>query len=119
VLYLNLKEALKLQTGFIHNGIIFGGPKRSIEDGYITMLDFSIPVILSSGRVFMDRSSLYVPALNFGVPDFQNQEQFEEWMETEGRDKLLPHLLEFATYYAKSDFAKRRAEKSISQIFGF
>ena len=104
---------------FIHNGIVFGGPKMSIDDGYLTLLDFKIPVVLNASQVFIATKPLYIPMSNFNIPMFRSQLELEDWMAGDGRFSLLPHLLDFASAYASSVEAKVEAKLNLSQIFGF
>jgi len=104
---------------FSYNGIIYGGEELSFEDGYITMMDFPIPVILSEAKVCIVRDNVYIPIANFNIPNFSSQEEFNRYMEGEGKDILLPLILELSRRYATSEIGKSAAKSQLGRIFGF
>jgi hypothetical protein len=104
---------------FDYQGLTFGGPKKRLEDGYITLLDFPVPVVLPKGRVYVVRAPLYIPQAEFGIPTFETSEEFSDWLEREGRESLLPILLDLAREYAGSPQGVREATRGVESIFGF
>lgn len=103
---------------FEYQGLVFGGTKKAVEEGYITLKDFPVPVVLPQSRVYVVRGPLYIPMEPFNIPLLDTSDEFSDWLENSGRETLLPVLLNLATAYASSDQGRNEAQRGISQVFG-
>jgi len=101
-----------------YRGLSYGGDPKRVEDGYISLVDFPVPIVLNKKQVYVIRKPLYIPVEPFGIPLLESSSEFSDWLEREGRETLLPVLLDLAKSYAESPEGIKEATIGLSQTFG-